>query len=204
MSRLFLSRNIETQRPRAGDYGYEGSKWATNSFSVKGSTVTTTSPSEVLDHFHTNRQMKWAGIRKPRSYSNVNLSATNGWMLAADTNVGAGACSFPVGAIHRSTDRQAPLTNDGVGAGAPTGGNNWNYTHPDLRSWYTEKHLHFLKDGVGACVCPVGRLGVPELAVRSLALLSVGTKKAWPAPAKQERRARVRVRVEIDDGIAKM
>jgi hypothetical protein len=73
-----------------GDYGYEGSKWAKNTFSVDGRPVTTTSPREVLDHFHKNRNMKWAGIRKPRSYSNVNLSATNGWMLAADTNVGAG------------------------------------------------------------------------------------------------------------------
>jgi hypothetical protein len=100
-----------------GDYGYEGSKWAKNTFSVDGRPVSTNSPKEVLDHFHKNRNMKWAGIRKPRSYSNVNLSATNGWMLAADTNVGAG-------------------------------GNNWNYTVESLRTWYTEKHLHFLDDGV--------------------------------------------------------
>ena len=100
-----------------GDYGYEGSKWAKNTFSVNGQPVTTSSPKEVLSHFHKNRNMKWAGIRKPRSYSNVNLSAANGWMLAADTNVGAG-------------------------------GNNWNYTVESLRTWYTEKHLHFLDDGV--------------------------------------------------------
>ena len=84
----------------------------------------------MLDHFHTNRHMKWAGIRKPRSYSNVNLSATNGWMLAPDTNVGAG-------------------------------GSNWNYTHPDLRSWYTEKHLHFLKDGVGASLLLLVQTSAP-------------------------------------------
>ena len=36
------------------------------------------------------RILAGVGIRKPRSYSNVELSNTSGWMLAQDTNVGAG------------------------------------------------------------------------------------------------------------------
>eukprot|EP01045_Picozoa_sp_COSAG04_P023788 COSAG04_NODE_2881_length_3429_cov_1.251952_1_plen_170_part_10 len=47
-------------------------------------------PKELFDYFHNVLNMKWAGIRKPRSYSNVQLSNASGWMLAADTNVGAG------------------------------------------------------------------------------------------------------------------
>ena len=58
-----------------------------HSFTHGGATHKTSGPKELFDYFHNVLNMKCAGIRKPRSYSNVQLSNASGWMLAADTNV---------------------------------------------------------------------------------------------------------------------
>ena len=74
-----------------------------HSFTHGGTTHKTSGPKELFDYFHNVLNMKWAGIRKPRSYSNVQLSNASGWMLAADTNVGAGGnnCTPPtLAALH--------------------------------------------------------------------------------------------------------
>eukprot|EP00035_Acanthoeca_spectabilis_P009871 m.173747 g.173747 ORF g.173747 m.173747 type:complete len:864 (+) comp14861_c0_seq3:88-2679(+) len=75
-----------------GDFGYRGSFWQNQSFvQPDGTTVATKTAAEVLQHFHSPPlSLRFAGIRKPRSYSNVNLSNTSGWLLEAQSNVGAG------------------------------------------------------------------------------------------------------------------
>lgn len=76
-----------------GDYGYateNRNMFGNHTFVRGGRTYTTSTAKELLTYFHEVLDMKWAGIRKPRSYSNVALSNASGWMLAADTNVGAG------------------------------------------------------------------------------------------------------------------
>eukprot|EP00041_Stephanoeca_diplocostata_P019001 m.402856 g.402856 ORF g.402856 m.402856 type:complete len:276 (+) comp21185_c0_seq4:356-1183(+) len=75
-----------------GDYGYKGSFWYNQTFvQPDGSKVVTTLPSQVLSHFHSEPlNMKFAGIRKPRSYSNINFSNTSGWLLPDSDSVGAG------------------------------------------------------------------------------------------------------------------
>jgi alpha-glucosidase len=51
----------------------------------------TQTASDVLKHFHSPPlNMRFAGIRKPRSYSNVNFSNASGWMLDPSASVGAG------------------------------------------------------------------------------------------------------------------
>mmetsp|Transcript_28013 Transcript_28013/g.83713 ORF Transcript_28013/g.83713 Transcript_28013/m.83713 type:complete len:315 (-) Transcript_28013:13-957(-) len=102
-----------------GDYGYKASFWANQSFvQPDGSTVMTKTSADVIKHFHAPPlNMRFAGIRKPRSYSNIELSNASGWLLSAASSVGAG-------------------------------GNNWNYSVPSMREWYTKTHLHFLDDGI--------------------------------------------------------
>ena len=81
--------------------------------------VTCVTAKDVFDHFHAPPlSMHFGGIRKPRTYSNLNTSGTNGWLL--------------------------PLASD-VGEG---GGINFNFSVPECREWYAETHAHFIKDGM--------------------------------------------------------
>eukprot|EP00038_Savillea_parva_P031160 m.83348 g.83348 ORF g.83348 m.83348 type:complete len:913 (-) comp9532_c0_seq2:3272-6010(-) len=75
-----------------GDFGYRGAFWANQTFvQPDGSSVVTHTAADVLKHFHAPPlSMRFGGIRKPRSYSNVNLSNESGWLLEAGSNVGAG------------------------------------------------------------------------------------------------------------------
>jgi hypothetical protein len=52
--------------------------------------VTTAGPVELFAHFKKDLDMRFGGIRKPRSYSNVALSNTSGWLLPDKDSVGAG------------------------------------------------------------------------------------------------------------------
>ena len=45
---------------------------------------------ELFDHFHTDLHMRFGGIRKPRTYSNIALSNASGWLLPVNFSVGAG------------------------------------------------------------------------------------------------------------------
>ena len=43
--------------------------------------ASTNGPVELFDHFHKDINMRFSGIRKPRSYSNIALSNASGWLL---------------------------------------------------------------------------------------------------------------------------
>eukprot|EP00047_Mylnosiga_fluctuans_P009080 m.261535 g.261535 ORF g.261535 m.261535 type:complete len:602 (+) comp24727_c0_seq1:570-2375(+) len=100
-----------------GDFGYEKTFFGNETFVHGDTSITTHGPAELLTYFHSKLNMRWAGIRKPRSYSNIQLSNASGWLLPDADSVHAG-------------------------------GNNWNYSIPEFRAWYTSNHLHFLRDGV--------------------------------------------------------
>jgi hypothetical protein len=88
--------------------------------------ATTTGPADLLQHFHEDLNIRFAGIRKPRTYSNMALSNASGWLLPADFAVGAGPNNWNM-----------------------TPGNGWE-------EWYVPRTEHFLKDGmdfVSACAC---------------------------------------------------
>lgn len=58
-----------------------------------GSTVpnaTTADAASLLAHFHKDINMRFSGIRKPRTYSNQGLSNSSGWLLPNSFDVGAG------------------------------------------------------------------------------------------------------------------
>lgn len=62
--------------------------------------------------------MHFGGIRKPRTYSNKNMTGTKGWLLPLPSDVGEG------------------------------GDINFNFSVPEMRDWYTTTHAHFIKDGM--------------------------------------------------------
>ena len=113
----------------SGDFGYKGKIWANQSFasiaSKGGKRVFCKGPADVLAHFHDDLDMKFGAIRKPRSYSNLNLSCEHGWALAP------------------GCDQFTPARPYRPGATV-----NWNYSTPEFRSWYAAGHAHFLKDGI--------------------------------------------------------
>lgn len=103
-----------------GDSGYRDGWWNDVSFKqADGSEVTCATAKDVFDHFHSEPlNMHFGGIRKPRTYSNKNMTGTKGWLL--------------------------PLTSD-VGEG---GDINFNFSVPECRTWYTDTHAHFIEDGM--------------------------------------------------------
>ena len=52
--------------------------------------ATTRTPADVLAHFHRDINMRFGGIRKPRSYSNIPFCNASGWLLPNNFSVGAG------------------------------------------------------------------------------------------------------------------
>ena len=103
-----------------GDYGYRGGWWNDTVFKqADGSSVTCKTAADVFEHFHSPPlNMHFGGIRKPRTYSNKNLSAANGWLLPEASDVGEG------------------------------GGINFNFTSLSMQEWYATTHAHFIKDGM--------------------------------------------------------
>ena len=86
-----------------------------------GSTVpnaTTTTPRDIFDHFHNDLHIKFAGIRKPRTYSHHDLSNASGWLLPPSFEVGAGPNNWNM-----------------------TPGNGW-------ADWWIPRTAHFLEDGM--------------------------------------------------------
>lgn len=74
-----------------GDFGYEPTFWGNETFVHPSGTVTTHGPAELLSYFHgPPLHMRWGGIRKPRSYSNIELSNASGWLLPDADSVHAG------------------------------------------------------------------------------------------------------------------
>ena len=103
------------------DFEYDPTMFGNHTFvDAGGKQVTTKGPVQLLKHFKDDLSMRFGGIRKPRSYSNVELSNSSGWLLPDKDSVGAG-------------------------------GNNWNYSVPSFRNWYTDHSLHFLRDGISYC-----------------------------------------------------
>lgn len=77
-----------------GDFGYRGSFFGNETFHDGNRTITTHTPAELLDHFHNDLNMRFGGIRKPRTYSNVQFCNTSGWLLPDTDGVGAGNNNF--------------------------------------------------------------------------------------------------------------
>lgn len=73
-----------------GDFGYKPNFFGNETFVDGNRTVSTHTPKELLAHFHNDLHMRWAGIRKPRSYSTVDKSNSSGWLLPDADTVGAG------------------------------------------------------------------------------------------------------------------
>lgn len=46
-----------------------------------GGTTNVTSPTELLVWLHDTMHLRWGGIRKPRTYSNIDYSKDQGWLL---------------------------------------------------------------------------------------------------------------------------
>ena len=73
-----------------GDYGYRRGWWSNISFvQPDGTAVHCAAPKDVFEHFHTRLSMRFGAIRKPRTYSNKQLCAANGWLLPNASDVGA-------------------------------------------------------------------------------------------------------------------
>ena len=76
------------------DFGYDPKMFGNHTFiHAPNSTVpnaTTSGPAELFEHFKRDLNMRWAGIRKPRTYSNQALSNASGWLLPDIFSVGAG------------------------------------------------------------------------------------------------------------------
>jgi alpha-glucosidase len=73
-----------------------------NSFiTPPGSSVpngTSSNPAEVFSYFWDAMHLYFAGIRKPRTYSNIALSNASGWLLPDSWNVGAGGNNWNMSA----------------------------------------------------------------------------------------------------------
>ena len=84
------------------DFAYDPAYFGNHSFvHPSNSTVpnaTTSGPVELFAHFHKDLNMKFGGIRKPRTYSNFALSNTSGWLLPNSFDVGAGDSNWNMSA----------------------------------------------------------------------------------------------------------
>lgn len=104
------------------DFGYAPSFWDNNTYVHAGmpwSPITCIGAAENLKHFHEDLHMRWGGIRKPRTYSNVDMCKQKGWLLPDSDNVGAGNNNF-----------------------------NFSTSLTEFRDWYRDGHRHFLQDGI--------------------------------------------------------
>lgn len=76
------------------DFGYDQKMFGNHSFiHPPNSTIpnaTTSGPVELFNHFHKDINMRFGGIRKPRTYSNIPFSNSSGWLLPDSFSVGAG------------------------------------------------------------------------------------------------------------------
>lgn len=80
--------------------------------------ITTETVKDIFNHFHNDLHIKFAGIRKPRTYSHHNLSNSSGWLLPSSFEVGAGPNNWNM-----------------------TPGNGWS-------DWWVPRTTHFLEDGM--------------------------------------------------------
>jgi len=80
--------------------------------------ATTQGPVDLFAHFHDDLHIKFAGIRKPRTYSHHDLSNASGWLLPSSFEVGAGPNNWNM-----------------------TPGNGWS-------DWWVHRTTHFLQDGM--------------------------------------------------------
>lgn len=81
------------QNPDA-DFDYDPKMFGNHSFiHPPGSTIpnaNTSGPVQLFQHFHRDLNMRFGGIRKPRTYSNINFCNASGWLLPDNFSVGAG------------------------------------------------------------------------------------------------------------------
>jgi hypothetical protein len=84
------------------DFSYDPVMFGPHTFVHKaGSTIpnaTTTDAPSLLAHFHKDINMRFSGIRKPRTYSNFDLSNSSGWLLPNSFDVGAGDSNWNMSA----------------------------------------------------------------------------------------------------------
>ena len=115
-------KEVYSDKARNFDFTYEPVMFGPHSFvHPPGSTIpnaNTTGPVDLLAHFHDDLHIKFAGIRKPRTYSNLALSNASGWLLPPSFEVGAGPGNWNM-----------------------TPGNGW-------APWWVENTAHFLEEGM--------------------------------------------------------
>ena len=56
--------------------------------------VHTSGAIELFKHFHDDLNMRFGGIRKPRTYSNLDLSNRSGWLLKGSKAEGPGGADW--------------------------------------------------------------------------------------------------------------
>lgn len=105
------------------DFGYDPVFFGPHTFvHPPGSSVPNASTTGVVDllaHFRDALGVRFAGIRKPRTYSNMAFSNASGWLLPNNFSVGAGPENWNM-----------------------TPGNGWE-------EWWVARTDHFLRDGIG-------------------------------------------------------
>ena len=115
-------KEIYSDKGRDYDFTYDPVMFGPHSFiHPPSSTIpnaNTTGPVDLLAHFHDALHIKFAGIRKPRTYSNLALSNASGWLLPASFEVGAGPGNWNM-----------------------TPGNGW-------APWWVQNTAHFLEEGM--------------------------------------------------------
>lgn len=84
------------------DFGYDLVMFGPHNFThPPGSIIpnaSTTNAPDLFAHFRRDLNLRFGGIRKPRTYSNIALSNASGWLLPLDFNVGAGLNNYNMSA----------------------------------------------------------------------------------------------------------
>jgi len=84
------------------DFDYDQKMFGPHNFShPSNSTIpnaTTTDAKSLFAHFHNDINMRFGGIRKPRTYNHLALSNSSGWLLPNSFDVGAGDSNWNMSA----------------------------------------------------------------------------------------------------------
>lgn len=127
------------------DFGYDPKMMGNHTFVHAPRSVvpnaTTHNASELFAHF-ASFHVHWAGIRKPRTYSNEALSNASGWLLPDSFSVGAGDANFNMSAAGWAewyTTNHLHFLRDGVAFWWNDEGETQYFTFVDPR---VHKHLH--------------------------------------------------------------
>ena len=77
--------------PPGEDFSYRPEWWYNQTFTVNSTVIKTSTPADVFNKVFTSAlNVRWAGIRKPRTYSNIDFCNRSHWLLPDSDSVGAG------------------------------------------------------------------------------------------------------------------